>query len=49
MSLKLDWELNWEVSSIYLQYFAGSFFDIAQPCKLFTSQYLKYDDNLFLL
>ena len=26
----------------------GSFNDIDQPCKVFTSQYLRYDDSLFL-
>ena len=26
----------------------GNFRDIAHPCKLFTSQYLRYNDSLFL-
>ena len=37
-----------EVSSIYSKLFTGSFCDISQPKKLFTSQYLRYDDSLFL-
>ena len=40
--------LNEEVSSIHSKLFTGSFCDIAQPYKLFTSQYLTYDDSLFL-
>ena len=40
--------LNLEVSSIYSKLSTGSFCDIAHPYKLFTSQYQRYDDYLFL-
>ena len=40
--------LNLEVSLIHSKLFTGSFCNIAQPHKLFTSQYLRYDDSLFL-
>ena len=40
--------LNLEVSSIHLILFTESFCDIVQPYKLFKSQYLRYDDPLFL-
>ena len=44
---------NWEVSIfIYLFYFkylfTGSAYCIAHPYKLFTTQYWRYDDSLFL-
>ena len=39
--------LNREVSSIHSKLFAGSFCDIAQPYKSFTSHYLRHDDSLF--
>ena len=32
----------------HLKSFTGNFSDIAPPYKLFTSQYLRYDDFLFL-
>ena len=40
---------NSEISSTHLKSFTGIFYDIAQPCKSFTSQYLRYDDSLFLI
>ena len=40
--------LNWEVCSICTKLFTGRNYDITQPYKLFTSQYQRYDDSLFL-
>ena len=40
--------LNEEVSYIYSDLFTGTFWDSFQPYKLFVSQYLSYDDSLFL-
>ena len=38
--------LNWEVSSIHSKSLTGSFWEIAQPYKLFTFQYQRYYDSL---
>ena len=38
--------LKWEVSLIHSNLFPGSFCYITQPYKLFTFQYLRYDDSL---
>ena len=38
--------LNGEVPLIHSNLVNGNFCDIAQPYKLFTSQYLRYDDSL---
>ena len=35
-------------SLIHSKLFTGTFGDIAQPYESFTSQYLRYDDSLFL-
>ena len=40
--------LNSDGSSTHLKLPKGNLLDIAYPYKLFTSQYLKYDDFLFL-
>ena len=39
--------LNLTVSLIHSKLFTGSFCNISQPYKLYTSQYLRYDDSLF--
>ena len=39
--------LNWAVPFIHSKLFTGSFYDISQAYKLFTSQYWRYDDSLF--
>ena len=44
----MKFSLNLEVSSIHLKLLTGSICDIAQPYKLFTAPYLRYDDSLFL-
>ena len=40
--------LNSEIYATHLRSFTGSFCDIAQPYKLLTSHYLRYDYFLFL-
>ena len=39
---------KWEVTSIHSNLVSRSFYDIAQPYKLYVSQYLRDDDSLFL-
>ena len=40
--------LSGEVYSIHRTLFTGSYCDIGKPYKLVTSQYLTYEDSLFL-
>ena len=40
--------LNSDVPSTHLKLPKGNFWDIAHPYKLFTSNYLRYDDSLFM-
>ena len=40
--------LNWKISLIYSKLFTGSFHNIAQPYKPFTSQYWRNDDYLLI-
>ena len=39
---------NWDVPSIYLKLVKGNFWKIAHPYELFTFQYIRYDNSLFL-
>ena len=40
--------VKFERSSTHLNQFRGNFCDIAQPYKLFTVEYLRYENSLFL-
>ena len=33
---------------VFFYLFKGNFWDITHPCKLFSSQYIRYDNNFFV-